>query len=102
MTNFTATGRIDCEKSILQTYGATQYVVQLIWSGDVPIGRPETYAISCGDSRRLAERLKAAIDGQKAFINPRLVTDRQGVSFVQSDLMVMGRHMERDLTRLGY
>jgi len=102
MPKFTAAGRIDTHKSTIQAFGPTQYSVQLIWSGSVPIDRSETYSISCGSNYPLAERLKAAIDGQKAFTNPTLTSDRHGKTYVKSDLQVMGRTMERDLARLGY
>lgn len=52
--------------------------------------------------RALAERLIRAINAGKAYRNPRLATDVNGKTYVQADHTILGRHMNADLTRLGF
>lgn len=60
---------------------------------------------SCGgraSARRLASRLQAAILAGKAFGPASVKTDVNGQTYLSADALVMGRHMDADLHRLGF
>ncbi len=79
----------------------TRYVVEIYWTG-ANLDRPNTYGISCGSNHKLALRLATAVDAQVVFLNPRIVRDVNDKSYVEAECRVMGRHLNRDLQRLGF
>ncbi len=81
---------------------AREITVDVIWSGE-PLDRPHTGGFGLKLSHRaLALRLKRAIDAQAVHVNPGVVKDVNGKSYVQADCRVLGRHMNADLRRIGY
>ena len=75
--------------------------VSYYWEGE-KIDRPSVGAMSCGSNRKLAERLKRAVDAQKVHLNPQIKTDINGKSYVSATITVNGRSLNADLKRLGY
>ncbi len=76
--------------------------VDVHWSG-AELDRPHTFGWLLGPKKRkLAERLKRAVDAQVVCLEPRVVTDINGKTYVADRHMVLARHANADLTRLGY
>jgi len=76
--------------------------VEVTWTG-VELDRPSTGGICVKKTdRKLAERLKRAIEAQVVHVNPKVVKDLFQQTYVQSDCRVMGRRLNADLRRLGY
>jgi hypothetical protein len=75
------------------------YLVSAEWAG---VDRPVTYAIAVGQNSRNAERVAAAMEAGAFFANVRVATDINGATYVACDARVMGRHLNRDLARLGF
>jgi hypothetical protein len=81
-------------------FGAS-LVIEVTWSG-ADLDRPSTGGFVLGAKhRKLAERLKRAVDAGAAFASPKVVTDCNGKSYVRADCLVMSRHMNYCLRRLG-
>lgn len=76
-------------------------MVTISWSG-AELDRPSTGGISCGKDMRLANRLAACINAQKAHSSPRVVRDINGRTYVQATCLILGRRMNADLKRLGF
>lgn len=53
-------------------------------------------------SVKLADRLCAAIDANKAFTNARIATDVNGAEYLHFDVQVRGRCLAADLKALGF
>jgi hypothetical protein len=81
---------------------AEGFHVDVVWSG-APLDRPctEGYLLGRG-KRRLAQRLKQAIDAQAVHLRPTITHDIYGKSYVTSSCRVMGKYANADLKRLGY
>lgn len=76
--------------------------VWTIWKG---VDRPKTSGITVPDTvagRKLAARLKLAIEAGATGINPTVQTDTRGQTYVQAETTVRGRALSADLKRLGF
>jgi hypothetical protein len=69
---------------------------------DAGVTRPRSYGISCGNNRRLADRLARAVDAGVVMIDPEVRTDIYGGTYVSSTSVVSGKRLNADLKRLGY
>jgi hypothetical protein len=76
------------------------YYIGVTWEG-VELDRPTTCGMTCRDSK-LAQRLADCINAQKAYVNPKVVRDINGQSYVQATCLILGRRMNADLKRLGF
>ena len=91
-------------KATIVTYSDGYSAVKIDWSA-LKVDRPITYSISTGHGARgyrLGERLKAAIEAGAAVKYKRIVKDDDGETYVDADVLVMGKYLNADLTRLGY
>ena len=72
------------------------------WAG---VDRPQGHGfglLNTAAHRKLAERLKAAIEAGVVFPNATVTVNVNGATYVDSDCLVGGRTMNADLTRLGF
>jgi hypothetical protein len=53
-------------------------------------------------NRKLAARLKQAIEAGVVYPNPTVARDRMGQTYVAHDYTVVGRTLDIDLRKLGY
>ena len=75
-------------------------IVEPIWKG---VDRPNVGGWALGlQHRALAERLCRAVRSGAAFGDVTVKVDVNGQSYVNAQHLVMGRHMNADLRRLGY
>ena len=75
------------------------FSVWLDWTG---VDRPRTYGICCGTKKALATRLAKAVDAQVAFPFRSIETDRDGETFVSHGNNIYVRHLNAELTRIGF
>ena len=98
-------GNIVKVKAVLQKTGSAHTSSGIAWrvdtEWDAPVDRPSTHAFSLAN-KRTAERLVTAINAQAVFVNPRVLTDSQGQTYVAADSRVLGKYANADLTRLGF
>lgn len=76
--------------------------VQAVWDG---VDRPTTHGYGLLDTpshRKLALRLKAAIEAGVVYPDPKIAVDNFGQTYVQASAKVMGKYMNADLKRLGF
>jgi hypothetical protein len=88
----------------LVTYSDGYNAVYIDWS-DAKVDRPRTYSISTGHGPsgfRLGERLRDAIDAGAAVKFNRIAKDDDGETYVDAEVLVMGRYLNADLKRLGF
>lgn len=76
--------------------------VDIAWSG-AKLDRPCTggFGLRASDGE-LAKRLVAAINAQVVEVDPIVMRDVNGKTYVSSTSRVMGRRMNADLKRLGF
>jgi hypothetical protein len=76
--------------------------VTVHWTG-AQLDRPTSGGFGLkGTDRKLAERLRRAIDAGVVYVNPVVATDIYGKTYVASNCVVSGKHLNADLRRLGY
>jgi hypothetical protein len=76
--------------------------VWTIWKG---VDRPKTSGLTIADTeagRKLAARLKLAIEAGATDRDPTIHTDRRGQTYVQAETTVRGRTLNADLKRIGF
>lgn len=82
--------------------GYDTITVEPVWQG---VDRPNTGGWIISDTpsnRKLANRLKAAIEAGVVCTEPEIETDVNGKTYVNHGHEVIGRTMNADLKRLGY
>lgn len=85
------------------TIGGTYEVHRTVWI-DYPaaeVDRPRTFGISVR-TRREAERLAEAVNAGAATEPGEVRADVNGRTYVHAPSRVMGRHLHRDLARIGF
>lgn len=75
-----------------------EFHVDTFWSG---VDRPSSHGFAVPTSA-LAERLKAAIEAGRVFIDPHVKVDVRGLTYVESASTVHGKWLESDLRDLGF
>jgi hypothetical protein len=83
------------------TQAGDEIVVTVAWDASVDRNRIQSWSLP-GKHKALANRLKRAVDAQAVCVNPTVLTDTAGKTYVGSESSVVGRHMNADLRRLGY
>jgi hypothetical protein len=74
--------------------------VEPIWKG---VDRPNVGGWAVGPTHRaLAERLCRAVRSGAAFGDVTAKVDVNGATYINASHLVLGRHMNADLRRLGY
>jgi hypothetical protein len=76
--------------------------VWTVWKG---VDRPKTSGLQVADTvagRKLAARLKLAIEAGATECDPTIETDRFGQTYVRAKTTVLGRTLNADLKRLGF
>jgi hypothetical protein len=67
------------------------------------VDRTQTRSISVPYNKaKMAARVAAAINSQKAVGNPKVATDVEGKTYVSFESKIMGRYMEKCLRELGF
>ena len=81
---------------------SSRITVDITWSG-AKLDRPCTggFGLRAND-QELAARLCAAINAQAVEVDPVVMRDVNGKTYVSSTSRVMGRRMNADLKRLGF
>jgi hypothetical protein len=82
------------------TQGDDGFSVTIDW--DANVDRKNTGGWSVGPDRKLADRLAACVNAQKAFTNAHIDKDVNGKTYVAWTSQVLGRRMNADLKRLGF
>jgi len=90
---------IGCGRGNMDRKTVLCHTVHLYWNG---VDRPHTSSWSCAANRKLAERLKAAMESGKAFKSAEIVKDVNGKTYVNGDLAVFMRYANSDLKKLGF
>lgn len=73
--------------------------VSPIWAD---VDRPNVGGYGVGPNRKLAERLKRAIEAGVVYYDAQVKVDVNGATYVQANSRVLGRIMNADLKRLGF
>jgi len=81
--------------------GRMRIDIDVTWIG-ADLDRPHVGGWAISDKPALATRLKTAIEAGAVYANPKIVKDSNGKTFVQAKSLVLGRHMNADLKRLGF
>lgn len=68
-----------------------------LWSG---VDRP--YGTGISVQKKLASRLARAMEAGAVFLDPQIKTDINGNTYIEARCMVLGRHVNADLKKLGF
>lgn len=72
-----------------------------VWSVWEGVDRPRTHGIACSNMNQ-AKRLARAIEAGVVYENPKVRKDIEGETYVDARCTLYTRHLNKELTRVGF